>query len=111
MAEIDVRKVHKGIAGYFDTNNLNYSLTDKVRIDLLIRKYAPCYSRDQHSSKVCEQDLAVVLFDYYLSLYHGVSLFVRGAGGGWVLEPEESQIVKINEEDRRIEELDPRRYR
>ena len=112
MAEINIAKVHKNIKECFDGLNLKYSLTDRVRMDIWIRKWAYCYSQNEISSvNSWEHDIAITLFDKYLWDFHQVLDFVhRRPHSRAVLQMSNLDKNKIYEEDRRIEDLDVSRY-
>ena len=114
MPPIDLRLVHEEIREFFKDNILIYSLTSRAKLDLLVRKYAPIYIPDtKHSSKVARHDLVMNVLNEHLLEFHGISLCISAKKGNyhyWIWELDEHEIAKIHEEDRRIEELDVRRY-
>jgi len=110
MVEIDIAKVNKQIKDFFKRWGVNYPLTERVRLDMLVRKYAPHYLRDRLEFKEdAEVDCAIIVADNYLHRFHGITLFPENMGEKYgslrtILTKQEA--IKINEEDRRIEEME-----
>jgi len=107
MVEIDIAKVHQEIKYFFKSVNWYYSLTEKVRFDMLIRKLAPCYYQNPDPQD-CEHDLAIVILDTYLGDFYRIpSTIYRDRG---TFDPTEYQQAAAVEEDRRIEEMEVWRF-
>lgn len=113
MAEINIARVHEWLELFFGENALAYPMTERAKLDRIIRTQAQNYARDEkHSSKVCEQDLATTIFENYLFIFHDIRLIARNSKNEGYLRIDltDLEILKINEEDRRTERRDVRRY-
>ncbi len=112
MAEINLKKLHKKLKRWFSYNSLEYSLADKVRIDIWARKYAPCYSTTVDATKDgSTHELSVILFSKFLEDFCRTSAFEEnGFYSRFTLFLKRAEIQKAYEENRRIEELEVWRY-